>query len=304
MTEVEPVVTDFAATGRTGRRNAMPDILGSTAGPGAADLPNKLAELSVGACRSYHYAHHSIPTPAQQEHARVRSYNSRRPDNERILFSLWQPVVPQPSASKQTMVVRKGRGHPLVTQPRTRVRTRQREHNFAPSSRELNSSEEPGHQRQNHGLPVGSTAAQLLSHTGLEKQAQNYICKMDAFFGLWETVGSENFEAYLRAIGFEHEMLRTANVVTPTVSIYQDGEKVGIQVKSAMGVHTISFVLGEEFEENVDIRRCKTVVDLKEGKLVQVQKWDDKTSILTREVQDGKMILVRMSSVTSDLKTY
>ncbi|XP_076872364.1 cAMP-dependent protein kinase inhibitor beta [Brachyhypopomus gauderio] len=48
MTDVEPVVTDFAATGRTGRRNAMPDILGSTAGPGAAELPGKLAELSVG----------------------------------------------------------------------------------------------------------------------------------------------------------------------------------------------------------------------------------------------------------------
>ncbi|XP_073673182.1 cAMP-dependent protein kinase inhibitor beta [Garra rufa] len=48
MTDVEPVVTDFAATGRTGRRNALPDILGSTAGPGAGDLPDKLAELSVG----------------------------------------------------------------------------------------------------------------------------------------------------------------------------------------------------------------------------------------------------------------
>lgn len=48
MTDVEPVVSDFAATGRTGRRNALPDILGSTAGSGATDLPNKLAELSVG----------------------------------------------------------------------------------------------------------------------------------------------------------------------------------------------------------------------------------------------------------------
>lgn len=48
MTDVEPVVSDFAATGRTGRRNALPDILGSTAGRGADDLPNKLAELSVG----------------------------------------------------------------------------------------------------------------------------------------------------------------------------------------------------------------------------------------------------------------
>lgn len=46
MTDVETVVTDFAATGRTGRRNAMPDILGSNAGPEAADLPNKLADLA------------------------------------------------------------------------------------------------------------------------------------------------------------------------------------------------------------------------------------------------------------------
>ncbi|KAJ8009016.1 hypothetical protein DPEC_G00084460 [Dallia pectoralis] len=43
MTDVEPVVTDFAATGRTGRRNAVPDI----AGAGPSDLSDKLAELSV-----------------------------------------------------------------------------------------------------------------------------------------------------------------------------------------------------------------------------------------------------------------
>ncbi|CAM5132555.1 unnamed protein product, partial [Natator depressus] len=53
MTDVEPVVTDFAASGRAGRRNALPDILGSPAGAGAgagagtSDLPHKLAELSV-----------------------------------------------------------------------------------------------------------------------------------------------------------------------------------------------------------------------------------------------------------------
>ncbi|MBN3326507.1 IPKB inhibitor, partial [Atractosteus spatula] len=47
MTDVEPVVTDFAATGRAGRRNALPDILGSPAGTGTADLPDKLSELSV-----------------------------------------------------------------------------------------------------------------------------------------------------------------------------------------------------------------------------------------------------------------
>lgn len=47
MTDVEPVVTDFAASGRAGRRNALPDILGSSAGAGTSDLPHKLAELSI-----------------------------------------------------------------------------------------------------------------------------------------------------------------------------------------------------------------------------------------------------------------
>lgn len=47
MTDVEPVVTDFASSGRAGRRNALPDILGSPAGSETSDLPQKLAELSV-----------------------------------------------------------------------------------------------------------------------------------------------------------------------------------------------------------------------------------------------------------------
>lgn len=52
MTEVEPVL-DFASSGRTGRRNALPDILGSPAGVSPSDLPLKLAEmsLSAGGCR-------------------------------------------------------------------------------------------------------------------------------------------------------------------------------------------------------------------------------------------------------------
>ncbi|XP_064269122.1 cAMP-dependent protein kinase inhibitor beta [Passer domesticus] len=47
MTDVEPVVTDFVSSGRSGRRNALPDILGSPAGAGTSELPHKLAELSV-----------------------------------------------------------------------------------------------------------------------------------------------------------------------------------------------------------------------------------------------------------------
>ncbi|KAA0710739.1 cAMP-dependent protein kinase inhibitor alpha [Triplophysa tibetana] len=46
MTEAEPVL-DFASSGRSGRRNALHDVLGSPAGVSPCDLPLKLAELSL-----------------------------------------------------------------------------------------------------------------------------------------------------------------------------------------------------------------------------------------------------------------
>uniref|UniRef100_A0A8D0DKA9 IPKA inhibitor n=1 Tax=Salvator merianae TaxID=96440 RepID=A0A8D0DKA9_SALMN len=57
MTEVQPVL-DFASSGRTGRRNALPDILGSPAGVSPTDLPMKLAEMSLNSDRS-----HEIQSP-------------------------------------------------------------------------------------------------------------------------------------------------------------------------------------------------------------------------------------------------
>lgn len=48
MTDVEPVVNNFASSARAGRRNAVPDIQGSTAAGGTLEeLPVKLEALSV-----------------------------------------------------------------------------------------------------------------------------------------------------------------------------------------------------------------------------------------------------------------
>uniref|UniRef100_A0AC11D5U6 cAMP-dependent protein kinase inhibitor beta n=1 Tax=Ovis aries TaxID=9940 RepID=A0AC11D5U6_SHEEP len=48
MTDVEPVVSNFASSARAGRRNAVPDIQGSTAAGGTLEeLPVKLEALSV-----------------------------------------------------------------------------------------------------------------------------------------------------------------------------------------------------------------------------------------------------------------
>ncbi|NXJ11405.1 IPKB inhibitor, partial [Odontophorus gujanensis] len=65
MTEVEPVL-DFASSGRTGRRNALPDILGSPAGVSPSDLPLKLAEMSLSAGDSQEMQSPSAEVPPPQ----------------------------------------------------------------------------------------------------------------------------------------------------------------------------------------------------------------------------------------------
>nr|XP_033791914.1 cAMP-dependent protein kinase inhibitor beta [Geotrypetes seraphini] len=47
MTDVKPVATDFASSGRTGRRNALPDIMVPPTGAETSELPPRLAELSL-----------------------------------------------------------------------------------------------------------------------------------------------------------------------------------------------------------------------------------------------------------------
>ncbi|KAJ7304214.1 hypothetical protein JRQ81_011749 [Phrynocephalus forsythii] len=68
MTEVEPVL-DFASSGRTGRRNALPDILGSPAGVSPTDLPLKLAEMSLNSVQS---------GPMQNSHSTKELYSARQ----------------------------------------------------------------------------------------------------------------------------------------------------------------------------------------------------------------------------------
>lgn len=68
MTEVEPVL-DFASSGRTGRRNALPDILGSPAGVSPTDLPLKLAEMSLNSGR------YQLDFLAINNHVQLNSYS-------------------------------------------------------------------------------------------------------------------------------------------------------------------------------------------------------------------------------------
>uniref|UniRef100_A0A8C6H7A6 Fatty acid binding protein 7, brain n=1 Tax=Mus spicilegus TaxID=10103 RepID=A0A8C6H7A6_MUSSI len=86
---------------------------------------------------------------------------------------------------------------------------------------------------------------------------------------------------------------QVGNVTKPTVIISQEGGKVVIRTQCTFKNTEINFQLGEEFEEtSIDDRNCKSVVRLDGDKLIHVQKWDGKETNCTREIKDGKMVVV------------
>uniref|UniRef100_A0A8D0AYG9 Cytosolic fatty-acid binding proteins domain-containing protein n=1 Tax=Salvator merianae TaxID=96440 RepID=A0A8D0AYG9_SALMN len=113
---------------------------------------------------------------------------------------------------------------------------------------------------------------------------------VETFCATWKLIDSQNFDEYLKALGFATHQV--GNVTKPTVIICQEGDKVVIRTRSTFKNKEISFILGEEFNEiTADDRSCKSVVTMDGDKLVHVQKWDGKETTFVREIKDGKMIM-------------
>uniref|UniRef100_A0A4W4FTE5 Cytosolic fatty-acid binding proteins domain-containing protein n=1 Tax=Electrophorus electricus TaxID=8005 RepID=A0A4W4FTE5_ELEEL len=132
---------------------------------------------------------------------------------------------------------------------------------------------------------------------------------MEQFMGKWKLTKSENFEEYMKAIGKFPLLLTDEGHVSAKPSlVFSEGDGGLISMKSTTTFKTveIKFRLGEEFGEiTADDRQAKSTMSLLNGKLIQSQTWEGKTTTIEREIQDGKLIAV--SCIMGDavsLRTY
>ncbi|KAM4550151.1 fatty acid-binding protein, heart [Fundulus diaphanus] len=115
---------------------------------------------------------------------------------------------------------------------------------------------------------------------------------VDAFVGTWNLKESENFDDYMKELGVGFATRKVGNLTKPTTIISVDGDMVTVKTQSTIKNTELSFKLGEEFDETTaDDRKVKSLVTIKDGKLVHVQKWDDKETTLVREVVENKLTL-------------
>ena len=120
----------------------------------------------------------------------------------------------------------------------------------------------------------------------------------DAFVGTWKLVSSENFDDYMKEVGVGFATRKVAGMAKPTLIISVNGDVATIRSESTFKNTEISFKLDQEFDEvTPDDRKVKSIVNLDEGALVQVQNWDGKSTTIKRKLVDDKMVLVSIFSL-------
>ncbi|XP_021951677.1 fatty acid-binding protein, heart [Folsomia candida] len=108
--------------------------------------------------------------------------------------------------------------------------------------------------------------------------------------GRYELDTSDNFDSYLKAAGLNIAKRAAAAAARPTVEISEADGVYTIKTLSVFKNTTITFKLGEEFdEETADGRTAKTTITLEGNKLTQTQKIDPDESTTVREFTDAGM---------------
>nr|XP_046194318.1 fatty acid-binding protein, adipocyte-like [Oncorhynchus gorbuscha]XP_046195228.1 fatty acid-binding protein, adipocyte-like [Oncorhynchus gorbuscha] len=128
---------------------------------------------------------------------------------------------------------------------------------------------------------------------------------VEAFVGTWKMTSSENFDEYMKAIGVGFATRQMGNMAKPNLLFSIDDGVISMKSQSTFKTTEAKFKLNEEFDEmTADDRKTKTLMTFENGKLVQKQTWDGKTTTLERELQDGKLIAKCVMDDVVALRTY
>ncbi|XP_054638041.1 fatty acid binding protein 4b [Dunckerocampus dactyliophorus] len=129
---------------------------------------------------------------------------------------------------------------------------------------------------------------------------------VEQFVGNWKLTASENFDDYMKAIGVGFATRQMGNMAKPNLVIsVDDSGLVTMKSQSTFKTTEIKFKLNEEFDETTaDDRKTKTIVTLENGKLVQKQTWDGKTTTLEREILEGKLTAKCVMDDVVAVRTY
>ncbi|XP_014857546.1 PREDICTED: fatty acid-binding protein, adipocyte-like isoform X2 [Poecilia mexicana] len=94
----------------------------------------------------------------------------------------------------------------------------------------------------------------------------------------------------MQKVGMKEPLLTFACSAKPNMIITRDKETISAEAKSTLKTHKIKFKLNEEFDEKTPGgHQVKSKVFLRDGKLIQEQRWVGKSTTLERVIENGKL---------------
>ncbi|XP_060578718.1 sodium/calcium exchanger regulatory protein 1-like [Ruditapes philippinarum] len=122
--------------------------------------------------------------------------------------------------------------------------------------------------------------------------------------GTWQLVETENFDAYMKAVGVGLVMRKMAATIKPTQEITVENGRWKIKTISTLKTTEIDFVIGDVFEETTaDGRKVQTVMSMDGQKLMATQK-GDVDSTICREWSGDTMVMKLTAQDVVCTRTY
>lgn len=108
----------------------------------------------------------------------------------------------------------------------------------------------------------------------------------------FQLVTSQNFDAFMKALGVGLLTRKMAANVLPVVELIENEGKYIMKTTSPFRSSEITFELGKEFDEvTPDGRKVKSVCTIEGNKLIQIQK-GEKVTTIEREFTPSEMTAV------------
>lgn len=109
---------------------------------------------------------------------------------------------------------------------------------------------------------------------------------------------SDKFDEYMKALGVGLVTRNMGNTVSPVIELTENGGEYTLSSNSTFKNTSISFKLGQEFEqETPDGRKVQSLITQDGNKLIEVQKGDKETKIIREFTNDE----VKMTLTVDDI---
>ncbi|XP_055296546.1 probable fatty acid-binding protein [Sitodiplosis mosellana] len=115
---------------------------------------------------------------------------------------------------------------------------------------------------------------------------------------------SKNFDEYMKALGVGFVLRKLANSAKSTIELKKEGDQYTLVMSSTVRTFSISFKLGEEFEEQtMDGRKVKSTVTLEGDKFIHKQEGTP-SSITIREFTEKELIVTMTVKDVTCIRKY